>query len=173
MNQDPKDRPQSRRTAVVTQTSSEAQEAREAKRKLEALFGGSPQKSPPRSSQPTGKVFANARKSNGRAPTEYRMRLERLRMARSVEEIEQAGNSFLQHHQLPDETDVLYKVLQHPEEKVVREALGQLSSLVMQGRLDSIMLLQDHLRDLGKRVTEAPTLSYIQGMQAQLQAMEN
>jgi hypothetical protein len=71
----------------------------------------------------------------GRTPSEYRLRLERLRIARNNDELRDATDTFLQHHQLPDDPDILTKVMQHPSEKVVREAMGQISALLMQGRM--------------------------------------
>jgi hypothetical protein len=150
----------------------------EHRRKLEALFGGQkpaaaaaaatgPSESPrPRPAE--GKVFASPRKSVGRSPSEYRMRLERLRIAREVEEIREAADGFLQHHQLPDDVDILYKVLQHPSEKVVREALGQISSLISQGRINGGMILEDRLNGLSDRGLEAATRSYVEGVRSQL-----
>ena len=141
----------------------------EHRRKLEALFSGG-KSLPARSvrSGPSEQVFASPRKSVGRAPSEYRLRLERLRMAREVDEIKQAAEVFLSHHQLPDDPDILFKLLQHPEEKVVRESLGQLSSLLTQGRIAATLLLQDHLNTLSNRITEDATRSYIDGMRVQI-----
>ena len=143
----------------------------EHRRKLEALFGGQKPAAAsdgPRPRPAEGKVFASPRKSVGRSPSEYRMRLERLRIAREVEEIREAADGFLQHHQLPDDVDILYKVLQHPSEKVVREALGQISSLISQGRINGGMILEDRLNGLSERELEAATRSYVEGVQSQL-----
>ncbi len=101
------------------------------------------------------------------------MRLERLRIARSPEEIKEAADLFLQHHQLPDDPDILMKVLLHPDEPVLREAMGQLSSLMMQGRWAATFILEDRLNDLDARVQEDATRSYIEGLRAQLQALKN
>ena len=49
-------------------------------------------------------VFSNPRKSIGRAPSEFRLKLERLRIARS-QELEEAADTFLSQHQLPDDGD--------------------------------------------------------------------
>lgn len=96
------------------------------------------------------------------------MRLERLRIARDVEEIEQATDAFLKHHQLPDDADILLKVLKHPSERVLRDALGQISSLLMQGRLGGTVLLLDRLNELGTRVVEDATRSFIEGVRSQV-----
>lgn len=147
----------------------------EHRRKLEALFGGSKASVTPAVSEmdnarpratDVGKVFASPRKSVGRSPSEYRMRLERLRIAREPEEIREATDVFLQFHQLPDDVDILYKVLMHPAEKVVREALGQISSLLMQGRISPTMLLGDRLDMLSAKAEEEATRSYIHGIRS-------
>jgi hypothetical protein len=155
----------------------------EHKRRLEALFGGPSQSSTtttasssekvgmtsmPSRSAPTERVFSSPRKSTGRAPSEFRLRLERLRASREPGEIKEAADAFLAHHQLPDDADILYKLLQHPSEKVVREALGQLSSLLMQGRIAGVLLLFEHLNTLAARVQEPATRSFIDGIRAQI-----
>ena len=151
----------------------ERDEGQEAKRKLEALFGGAPVASSSsdteRRPSPRHKVYASPRRSTGRAPSEFHMRKERLRMAREPEEIRAAADLFLKHHQLPDEIDILYKVMQHPDEKVVRDAMGQISSLLMQGRLETTVLLVDRLDDLEKRCSEEATRSYIDGLRRQIE----
>lgn len=153
-------------------TSDEA--SAEHRRKLEALFndGGRASSEGPRPRPNEGKVFASPRKSVGRTPSEYRMRLERLRIAREVEEIREATDGFLQYHQLPDDVDILYKVLQHPSEKVVREALGQISSLISQGRINGSLVLEDRLNSLSERVTEGATRSYVEGVRSQLASLK-
>ncbi|MED5464466.1 MAG: hypothetical protein VX699_07420 [Myxococcota bacterium] len=164
-------------------------EAREQLQRLEALFSSgagttspsaptTPQESratmpAPMSAATPRKVFANPRKSIGRAPSEFRMRLERLRIARSPEEIKEAADHFLEHHQLPDDPDILLKVLQHPAEPVLREAMGQLSSLMMQGRWAATFILEDRLNELDSRVQEDATRSYIEGLRAQFQSLKN
>lgn len=149
---------------------SESTSSAEHRRRLEAMFSsGEKISAPPAGRAPsTERVFSSPRKSTGRAPSEYRLRLERLRMAREVEEIKEAANTFLAHHQLPDDSDILYKVLQHPDEKVVRDALGQISALLMQGRIASTMLLYEHLNTLSGRIQEDATRSYIEGIRDQI-----
>lgn len=121
---------------------------------------------------PSGKVFAAPRKSTGRQPSDYRLRLERLRIAREPEQIKAATDYFLERHQLPDEADILFKVLQHPSEKIIRDALGQLSSLVMQGRLEGTLLLRDRLNELSQTAKEEATHSYVEGMLHQLDSLK-
>jgi hypothetical protein len=108
----------------------------------------------------------------GRSPSEYRLRLERLRIAREPEEIKEAADAFLQHHQLPDDMDILLKVLQHPSERVLREAMGQISSLIIQGRVGNTIILADRLSEIGSRELEPATQSYIDGLRTQLAALK-
>jgi hypothetical protein len=150
----------------------------EHRRKLEALFGGGketsgeqPAASEPKRS-PSGKVFASPRKSTGRQPSEYRLKLERLRIARAPEDIREATDTFLKSHQLPDDLDILYKVLQHPDEKVLREAMGQISALIMQGRVGGTLILEDRLKDLTERIQEASTKSYVEGLKKQVEQLK-
>jgi hypothetical protein len=163
-----------KQTATATSTDSSA----EHRRKLEALFGGTSSPAAPSGrplSAPTPArepVFSSPRKSTGRAPTEYRLRLERLRAARDVNEIREAADAFLSHHQLPDEPDILYRLLQHPGDKVVREALGQVSSLLMQGRITNTTILESHLQTLAGRVDDPGTRSYIDGVRAQVNKLK-
>lgn len=94
--------------------------------------------------------------------------MERLRIASSPEEIREAGDAFMAHHQLPDEPDILTKLLRHPEEKVVRESLGQLSSLIAQGRLGNGVILRERLKELATQVKEEATRAYVSGVMDQL-----
>lgn len=185
MNRNPNDRDGSSRTSTGPnrgRATADTATIAEHRRRLEALFSGgkaeggaatapapaaAPTAAPVRSA-PTERVFASPRKSTGRAPSEFRLRLERLRAARDPETIREAADAFLSHHQLPDDADILFKLLQHPAEKVVREALGQLSSLLMQGRIAGTMLLEEHLHTLERRVQEPATLSFIEGIRGQL-----
>ena len=152
-------------------------DASEHLQKLEALFGGNTSVAATINRRPAVREqrqqFSNPRKSLGRAPSEFRLRLERLRMARTEEEIQVAADAFLEHHQLPDDIEILIKVLLHPCEKVLREAMGQISALLMQGRLNSTVLVEDRLQTMSDRVTESSTISYISGLQQQINKLKN
>ena len=69
-------------------------DASEHLQKLEALFGGTTSVAATINRRPAVREqrqqFSNPRKSLGRAPSEFRLRLERLRMARTEEEIQVA-----------------------------------------------------------------------------------
>lgn len=156
----------------ANQSSDDAASA-EHRRKLEAMFSGGSQSqaaAPARtpSAQTAPRVFASPRRSLGRSPSEYRLRLERLRIARELDEIKEAADVFLNHHQLPDDMEILLKVLQHPSERVLRDAMGQISSLIIQGRAGSTIILTDRLSDIGGRALEPATQSYIEGLKSQL-----
>lgn len=151
-------------------------DASEHLQKLEALFGGTGVASTINRRpvvRQERQQFSNPRKSIGRAPSDFRMRLERLRMARTEEEIKVAANAFLEHHQLPDDVEILIKVLQHPCEKVLREAMGQISALLIQDRLANTVLVEDRLSDIEGRATQSATLSYVTGLRAQILSAKN
>lgn len=115
------------------------------------------------------RVFASPRRSlGGRPPSERHVRLERLRIAREPEEIQKAADDFLSHHQLPDDLEILYKLLQHPTEKVLRETMGQISSLISQGRISSTLILMDRLGDIAGRAVEDSTKLYVEGLRDQV-----
>ena len=101
------------------------------------------------------------------------MRLELVRNAREPEEIQKALDAFLCHHQLPDDIDILYKAMQHPNEGIVRDALGQVASLLMQGRYNGSLLLEDRLKEIEGRATEQSTKLYIEGIRAQVTQRKN
>lgn len=161
---------------------SDDQASAEHRRKLEALFQGggngggaatpAPAPAPAPRQAPTERVFASPRRSLGRSPSDFRLRLERLRIAREVEEIREAGDQFLAHHQLPDEPDILMKLMLHPTERVNREAMGQISALLMQGRMTPTFVLDDRLKELRERATEPATLSYVQGIEDQVATLK-
>ena len=168
----------------MSTSDSEPLSREESLQKLEALFANgnmpaprptpkrqSPRSRPNNSGEGDRVVFANPRKSIGRAPSEFRLKLERLRIARTQEELEEAADTFLSQHQLPDDPEILLKVLRHPSEKVLREALGQISSLLMQGRMGSTVLLEDRLRNLEDTISEPSTRSYIDGILHQLKKL--
>lgn len=89
-------------------------------------------------------------------------------MAREVNDVKEAADAFLAHHQLPDDPDILFKLLLHPSEKVNREAMGQISALLMQARLTATVVLTDRLNTLAARAQEKSTHSYIEGLRAQI-----
>lgn len=183
MNRGPGDRgrgPHEGRSSRVNVRESDDQASAEHRRKLEALFQGggngggaaTPAPAPAPRQAPTERVFASPRRSLGRSPSDFRLRLERLRIAREVEEIREAGDQFLAHHQLPDEPDILMKLMLHPTERVNREAMGQISALLMQGRMTPTFVLDDRLKELRERATEPATLSYVQGIEDQVATLK-
>ena len=149
----------------------EQESSAEARRKLEAMFSGSGSSGASafgRGPQVGERVFASPRKGMGRTPSEYRMRLERVRLAREVEEIRQAADAFLCHHQLPDDPDILYKLLQHPSEEVLKDVMGQISSLLMQRRLGKLMILDARLAEVSARIQGEVTKQFVAGLREQM-----
>jgi hypothetical protein len=109
--------------------------------RLDALFkgGGVPAKSPHAPS--AGAMGA-------------RMRTERLRGARSVEEIALATDSLLNSHEMPDEPELLCKMLQHPDAAVGERALAQLGSLKRAGKLELNTTVREALDAFDPRCKE-------------------
>lgn len=165
-----------------THSNSDDAASAEHRRKLEALFSGGTHTSSVATASTTAhmgptnggnaRVFSSPRRSLGRSPSEYRLRLERLRIAREPDEIKEAADTFLAFHQLPDDMEILLKVLQHPCERVLRDALGQISSLLIQGRANNTVILTDRLGEIGARHLEPATQSYIDGLRGQLATIE-
>ena len=147
-------------------------EPHEQRARLEALFGGRSNGGAAPRHATASRASSGARRPMGRTPSEYRMRFERLRLAREPSDICEAADLFLRHHQVPDDVDILVKLLHHPGEKVLREAMGQLSSLIFQGRLHSTLLLRERLDAIEARPgLEASTISLLQGLRGQLDHM--
>lgn len=146
----------------------------EHRRKLEAMFSGGPNQASGASSSafaPTQRVFSSPRRSNGRPSSDYRLRLDRLRSVREPELLLQATNDFLGHHQLPDDMEILLKVLLHPAENVQRDAMGQISSLLIQGRAQVTIILTDRLNEIASNAAEPATHAYVEGLRSQLASL--
>lgn len=112
-------------------------------RNLEALFskGGAPGVAGPARPQAAGAM-------------ESRMRRERLRAATAVEEIAAAADSLLKHFEMPDEPDLLCKMLAHPDAGVGERALAQLGSLHQAGKLAVTLTMKDALAAFQPRCRE-------------------
>ncbi len=154
------------------------------RRKLEALFSSGSvaalsQRSaaqPPRTTPLDAKRSVNGngpRRTHGKTVSEFWLRRETLRNARDPAEIERAADIFLQHHQCPDDLELLLKLVLHPREKVQCEAMGQLSSLLLQKRMPNTFLLADKLSQLACRDLGEATRSCVEGLQWLIAARRN
>ena len=153
-------------SAALPHSRSEQDVSAEHRRKLEAMFGGGGSGS--HEAPVVKRVFSSPRRIVGRPPSPFKVRLETLRNAREPEEIERAADAFLKHHQCPDDMEILLKFLQHSSEKVQREALREISALVIQKRIGNTFLLTDRLSELATRELEPTTRSCVDGLRKQL-----
>jgi hypothetical protein len=148
----------------------------EHRRKLEALFsgsgGGNLTTTPTAMPTENNRVFASPRRQAGRKPSEYSMRLERLRIAREPTDVREAADAFLGHHQLPDDMDILLKVLQHPSEKVLCNVMGQISFLLGKRRAIATIILVDRLREIASRTITPATQCCLDGLHSQIKQLE-
>jgi hypothetical protein len=164
------------RSAPPPQT--DDQTSAENRRKLEALFssGGvaslaqSAQAAAARQSSLRERSETRVRRTVGRPISPYKLRFETLRNAREPEEIERAADAFLKEHQYPGDMSILLKLLLHPAEKVQRGAMGEIHSLLVQGRVEHTLVLSDRLKDLAARDLEPDTRLFVEGLQHQIKA---
>jgi hypothetical protein len=112
--------------------------------RLNALFGGG------------GASIAAPRHPNapGVSSMDSRMRMERLRGARSLEEIEASADALLKHFQMPDEAELLCKMLAHRDAGVGERALAELGALHAKGKLQRTMTVRDALEGFMPRCRE-------------------
>ena len=111
--------------------------------RLNALFGG------PGAPAPGPRVSAV---SSG--AMESRMRMERLKGARSQQEITDSVNALLAHHHLPDDPEMLCKMLIHPDAGVGEKVLSELGALQGRGRLQVTSTMKDQLQAFAPRCRE-------------------
>lgn len=168
------------RARTLTNHGSDA--SAEHRRKLEALFSGGgsaplsqamPSVMPSAAPTENHRVFASPRRQVGRKPSEYSMRLERLRIAREPNDVREAADVFLKYHQLPDDMDILLKMLQHPAEKVLCNVIGQISFLLNKRRARATIILIDRLQEIGSRAISKDTQDCLNGLHAQIKAIDN
>ena len=162
--------------------------------KLEALFGGSSAAAPQRTSVTTAggraaleeklaAAFKAAKQEedqkpssispaveaeNIKAPSAYRIRLERIKNAADEAELNSAISTFLASHELPDDIDIILKVLKHPEEKIVLKGLSELVGMVERKQVSGTSLVFEALDNLEKRNPGREICSYISGLRAML-----
>ena len=83
-----------------------------------------------------------------------RMRMERLRGSRSLDELEASCDALLKHFQMPDEPELLCKMLQHRDAGVGERALAELGALHAKGKLQRTMTVRDALEGFAPRCRE-------------------
>ena len=82
------------------------------------------------------------------------MRMERLRGAKSVEEIEASCDALLKHFQMPEEAELLCRMLKHRDAGVGERALAELGALHAKGKLQRTMTVRDALEEFAPRCRE-------------------
>jgi hypothetical protein len=138
--------------------------------KLESLFGGAGSASTDTGRRPDTGLQQKRRGSpeqehKFRGPSQHKIRLERIKAATTSDELSQAIDVFVAHHELPGDLDVLLKVLHHPKEEVVRKGLAELVGMVQRGELSGTSVIGEALDELRGRVSQPETISYIDGLQ--------
>jgi hypothetical protein len=97
---------------------------------------------------------------------ESRMRLERLRGAQQVEEIVAATDALLKHHLLPDEPELLCKMLIHPDAGVGERALAELGVRHRERKLTVTSTMRDALAAFRPRCREPLALALLDELTA-------
>ena len=163
------------RARTLTNHGSDA--SAEHRRALEALFSGGGSGSlssiPSVTPMDNQRVFASPRRQVGRKLSDYSMRLNRLRAAREPNDVRDAADAFFKEkHQLPDDMDILLKLLQHPSEKVLCNVMGQISFLLSKRRARVTIILVDRLKEIGSRAISKDTQDCLDGLHQQIKALE-
>ncbi len=99
-----------------------------------------------------------------KAPSAYRLRLERIKNAADDAERNAAISTFLASHELPGDIDVILKVLKHPDETIVRKGLSELVGMVERKEISGTSLVVEALAELEKRHPGQEVSSYIDGL---------
>lgn len=147
-------------------------------RKLEALFGGSSSGSsmshtPMAMPSSSPRTFASPRRQEGRELSKYTIRRRTLENAREPEAVRKAATDFLQHHALPDDMDILLKLLQHDSEQVLCDVMGLISLQLHKRRARATIILIDRLQEIASRNISKATQSCLDGLNQQIKALQN
>lgn len=113
--------------------------------KLNALFGGGGAPA----ATPNPRVEAS-----GMGAVAPRIRMEQLRAAQTVDAITSAVDALLAHHQMPDDPELLWKMLRHPDAGVGERALAELGALHSRGKLAVTPLAKEALEAFEPRCRE-------------------
>jgi hypothetical protein len=82
------------------------------------------------------------------------MRTERLRGATTVEEVAAASDVLLKFHEMPEDGELLCKMLRHPDAGVGERVLAQLGSLREAGRVVVTTVMREALVEFAPRCRE-------------------
>lgn len=140
--------------------------AESARNKAEARFNAAfkpvAKEQKPESNEQSGPMVVN------KAPSAYKIRLERIRTAKPGQELEDAVHTFLQSHDLPNDIGVLLQVIKHPNEEYVRKGLAEIVGMLDRKELAGTALVTEAIADLETKALASETKSYIDGIKAML-----
>ena len=101
------------------------------------------------------------------------MMLQRMSEATANDDADafrQAVDPFLSEHELPDDPEVLRRMLYHPDNKVLCRVMGHISGLLLQRRMGGTPVLLSTLSDLGRRHDlHVDTKSCLDGLRQQIE----
>lgn len=143
------------------------------KANIEARFAAAFKAAPDASSDGTNNTGSTkgsdfAASLGTKAPSVYKIRLERIRNAKNESELNSAIETFLTSHELPNDITIILKVLNHPNESFVRKGLAELVGMISRKELMGSSMVLDALNNLATRKLSAETQSYIDGIRGML-----
>lgn len=164
-------------TTPPRNVTTEVVDAAEHRRKLEALFGGSPTAGRERVA-PVARSFTPPPRRlgrNGLSDRSMLLNLTRESMREAIanndrEALERGAEKFLNSHELPDDADFLCKMLHHPSDRVLCNVLGHISGLLLHKRLmASLPLVEMAVAEVGRRLDITDSVRCcVQGLLAQI-----
>jgi len=105
---------------------------------------------------------ANRRKGNGRIPKDASKSASRFKLIRAVTDagdpqtLNQAIDALVEQFGLPDDWEVLVRVVEHPDESLVRRAVGRMVELLPQtAKVPRRASLKERLRTIGQTASDA------------------
>ncbi len=156
--------PQGGRQALEEKLSLAFKAAKDAEHKEAAAKADEADKADKADNAPFSAVDAD----NIKAPSAYRLRLERIKNATDETELNAAISTFVASHELPGDIDIILKVLAHPDETIVRKGLSELVGMVERKEISGTSLITEALAQLEKRGPGPEVRSYIDGLRAML-----
>ena len=115
------------------------------------------------------------RKSNGRIPKNGKKSASRFKLIRAVidagasDTLIPAIDELVESFGLPDDWDVLVRVLEHPDESLVGKAISRMIDLLSSmGKVSRKASLKERLRSIGQTASEIDLRQKAQGLESML-----
>lgn len=167
-------------SARTTTTQSEGVSADSPRKQLEALFGNSSPQVVSTNHEISRPSSMTPRRSFGRPPSPRTLKLTLMCQAMSeatanddADGFRRAVDPFLKEHELPDDPEILRRMLYHPDSKVLCRVMGHISGLMLQRRMSGTPVLQSTLVDVSRRVNlDADTKSCVDGLRQQIERLQ-